>query len=96
VARGGYRVGAGRPPGSVNKRKRSGKCGPDPLRYLQQVMRDMDADPLRRDRAAIALLPFLHARVADRAVSKKELAQRDGEAAPPPGSGWAALLDGKQ
>jgi hypothetical protein len=95
VARGGYRVGAGRPPGAVDKHKRHIKCGPDPLRYLQKVMRDIEADPARRDRAAIALLPFLHARVADRAVSKKELAQRDAEAAPPPGSGWAALLDGK-
>jgi hypothetical protein len=96
VARGGYRIGAGRPPGAADKRKRSTKCGPDPLRYLQQVMRDIDADPLRRDRAAVALLPFMHARVADRAVSKKERALRDAEAAPPLGSGWAALLDGKQ
>jgi hypothetical protein len=95
VARGGYRVGAGRPPGAVNERKRSSKCGPDPLRYLQQVMRDTDADPLRRDRAAVALLPYMRARVADHAVSKKERAQRDADAAPPPGSGWAALLDGK-
>jgi hypothetical protein len=95
VARGGYRVGAGRPPGAVDQRKRHIKCGPDPLRYLQQVMRDMDADPLRRDRAAIALLPFVHVRVADQTASKKERAQRDADAAPPPGSGWAALLDGK-
>ena len=95
MARGGFRVGAGRPLGAVDKRKRSTKCGPDPLRYLQQVMRDMDADPLRRDRAAVALLPFMHARVADHAVSKRERALRDAEV-PAPGSGWATLLDTKK
>ena len=35
---------------------------PDPLAYLLAVMRDPEADPARRDRAAIAALPYLHVR----------------------------------
>ena len=42
----------------------------DPLTYLTRVMNDPLADPHRRDRAAIAAMPFTHARSG--ADGKKE------------------------
>ena len=63
MARGGYRPGAGRPRGGATLRLgREARRAADPLAYLLGVLADEAADPARRDRAAIALLPYLHAR----------------------------------
>ncbi len=40
------------------------------------VMSDPNADPLRRDKMAIAAAPFMHPRVADARYGKKD-AERD-------------------
>ena len=46
--------------------------GQSPLEYALGVMRDPGVDTERRDRMCIALLPYLHARTADRKPSKKQ------------------------
>ncbi|MCU0943548.1 MAG: hypothetical protein MUE35_13480 [Hydrogenophaga sp.] len=46
-----------------------------PLDYLLSVMRDPKADPVRRDRAAIAAAPFLHPRKEPVGQGKKEAAE---------------------
>lgn len=47
-----------------------------PLDYLLSVVRDTNADPLRRDRLAIAVAPYCHPKVADSRVGKKDLAEQ--------------------
>lgn len=95
--RGGYRVGAGKPP-------RKSKSPPkdivadaqaakmQPLDYMLMVMNDPATDVCRRDRMAIAAAPFCHPRVADIAKGKKD---RQAEAAVSAGSGtaWARDLE---
>jgi hypothetical protein len=59
------------------------------MAHLLAVLADPNADPIRQDRVAIALLPFCHGRIAD--VGKKERLEelsRDAAA----GTEWAALL----
>lgn len=46
-----------------------------PLDYALSVMRDARADPERRDKMCIALLPYLHQRAADTKPTKKETKQ---------------------
>ena len=90
MPKGGYRAGAGRPRGSATVRLHpKAQQAPDPLDYLLGVMRDPEADPARRDRAAIAALPFVHAR-ADAGGKKAaaEAAARHAEA----GTEWESLL----
>jgi hypothetical protein len=90
MSRGGYRPGAGRPKGSATMRLQpEARTAADPLTYLRSVMADEAADPARRDRAAIALLPYLHRR-ADAGGKKAaaEAAARDAEA----GTDWERLL----
>jgi hypothetical protein len=41
------------------------EVGLTPLAYLTQVMRDRNAEVLRRDRAAALLLPFVHPKAGD-------------------------------
>jgi hypothetical protein len=74
MPRGGYRPGSGR----KKKLKINGERGkPEnsthkdaitetltPLEYLLQIMRDVNAEPDRRDRAAISALPYCHARAS--------------------------------
>ena len=68
--RGGARPGAGRKKGSVDKRfmeqpeqrERYAKAT-SPLAYLLCVMNDPAADFRRRDRAARAAAPFVHAKI---------------------------------
>lgn len=75
--RGGYRPNAGRKKGSVaSHRKLAGEAtarsvgdGITPLEYLLNVMRDETADTKRRDDAAKAAAPFLHARLSAVAVT---------------------------
>ncbi len=88
MSKGGYRVGSGRPPGSKDSyprgkpRPRAADAAAnasdgtndarEPLDYLLAVMADPNVDPVRRDRCAIALLPFRHQRIGDQPVGKKE------------------------
>jgi hypothetical protein len=81
MARGGFRPGAGRPKGS-----KEGKSSPqaevtststvaltqNPLEYMLAIMNDPKADAVRRDRMAIAAAPFIHPRVADSRIGKKD------------------------
>jgi phage terminase small subunit len=61
-----------------------------PLNYMLGVMRDPAADPLRRDRMAIAAAPFVHKRTADApegakaAAAKRAKALSTGRFATPP------------
>lgn len=88
--RGGFRPGSGRPKGARTIRLTPEAAGSvSPLAYLAEVMNDPTADPARRDRAAIALLPYLHPRAE--AGGKKAAAERaahDAEA----GTDWETLL----
>jgi hypothetical protein len=78
MSRGGYRPGAGRPKGSKTKVRRivAAPRRPEvpvtPLEYMLAVMSDPNADPLRRDKMAIAAAPFMHPRVADNRYGKKD------------------------
>jgi phage terminase small subunit len=71
---GGARSGAGRPPKLPRLAGSGGeKQYDDPLAYLLALMNDPGADVVRRDRAAIAAAPFVHAKAG--AAGKKEDAQ---------------------
>jgi phage terminase small subunit len=76
MARGGFRPGAGRPPKPKPKAelprvlKSSESRNQKQLEYMLAVMNDPDADPVRRDRMAIAAAPYVHARITD--PSKKK------------------------
>lgn len=61
-----------------------------PLRHLLDVMMDRTADPKRRDRCAIAALPYLHPRTAEYRVGKKD---REAEAARTAGARTAWVDD---
>lgn len=53
--------------------------GLSPLEYMLSVMADPDADPLRRDRMAVAAAPFLHPR--HDLAGKKKVAEEKAQAA---------------
>jgi hypothetical protein len=94
MPRGGARIGAGRPKGSVRTRRGDTvPFGPDvlPIDYLLNVMRDPTAEPARRDRAASALLPYIHSRQAEAYVGRKAQAERDARTAGR-GTSWEPLL----
>jgi hypothetical protein len=66
---GGKRPGAGRKPGSSNKKTRAiadraSEEGITPLEYMLAVLRDETADIHRRDDMAKAAAPYVHARLA--------------------------------
>ena len=66
---GGRRPGAGRKLGSISKRTQRFRAevagsGQTMLEYVVGVARDETADPDRRDRMAVAALPYLHPRLA--------------------------------
>jgi hypothetical protein len=74
MARGGKRLGAGRPKGRRNKVPqtvaRRERCyreaeasGLMPLQWMLKVMRDPQASPARRDWAAQAAAPYLYSRM---------------------------------
>lgn len=79
MPRGGYRPGAGRPPGakdanegSIHDDSAGEPCAADlepvertPLEYMLAVMNDPTADANRRDRMAIAAAPFVHGKIAE-------------------------------
>jgi hypothetical protein len=64
-----------------------------PLDYMLTVMQDEAADPLRRDRMAIAAAGYVHAKPGDVAKGKKKAAE---EAAQTAGHGteWGEDLAG--
>lgn len=103
MPRGGYRVGSGRPPGAVNKLPRSSASGATkiggqqtPLSYLLALLNDEEAEPIRRDRAAMALLPYTHARPTGQPASYNYTPMRDQAALKAKwagfGSSWWRLL----
>lgn len=89
MTKGGYRAGAGRPPG--RGRKASGaasvpypRTGPDltGIEYLQALVNDESAEPIRRDRAA-GLLASIEFRSGQVPTGKRARAQQDAAKA-----GW--------
>jgi hypothetical protein len=90
MARGGYRPGAGRPRGSktVTAEDKAADAPQEaanvdllPLDYMLKVLRDPAADPVRRDRMAIAAAPFLHPRKEPVGQGKKEAADEKAKKA---------------
>ena len=78
MPRGGAREGAGRKPGTPNRataerQREIAATGETPLEYLIRVMRDTTADYERRDKAASAAAPYVHAKLAS-----VEYAGKDG------------------
>jgi hypothetical protein len=76
MARGGRRPGAGRPPGSANKRTRAiadaiAMQGITPLDYLVTVMRSNPGTPEALD-AAKAAAPYMHPRLTSVALGQDE------------------------
>ena len=87
MARGGARLGAGRPRKTAEPAPKVTKMtvnrpskelgGMTPLEYMLQVMNDDSAEDQRRDRIAVAAAPFVHARAE--AAGKKEQRQQAAE-----------------
>ena len=48
-------------------------AGATPLDYMLAVMLDNGADPLRRDRMAMAAAPFVHIRATDSKPTEKDV-----------------------
>ena len=69
MSHGGFRPGAGRPAGALNKRTRevieqTEASGMMPLEYLLNVMRDPAKPDNERIEAARVACPFVHARLS--------------------------------
>jgi len=100
MAQTGFRHGAGRPKGSVASLNgkltpaqiaaEAARVGLEPLPYMLSVMNDPTADPIRRDRMAVAAAPFVHQRADDRLGKKlrADIDARDIDV----GSSWERLL----
>jgi hypothetical protein len=56
-------------------------AGMTPLEYMLAVMRDPDAEQVRRDRMAMAAAPYCHGRMSDNRVGKKDQARIDAATA---------------
>jgi hypothetical protein len=73
----------------------SNATGMSPLDYMLTVMRDPQADPMRRDRLAIAAAPYVHPRVEPKSRGKKQRAE-DAAKTAAVGTEWGndlAILD---
>lgn len=92
MAKGGYRVGSGRPKGAKNVPKEKAdvpkdieraakKSGLSPLEYMLNIMNDEDVDGSRRDRMAVAAAPFVHAKADLAEAGKKAQKQAKAEEA---------------
>jgi hypothetical protein len=79
--RGGARPGAGRKPrpAFIDPSKAQPIRANSPLEFLLAVMMDENAAPWRRDAAAKAAAPYMHARYASVEIGKKERAQAEAE-----------------
>lgn len=69
AGRGGARPGAGRKPGSANKKSQEIAAklmaeGLTPLEYMLRVMRDEKEDAARRMDAAKSAAPYMHPKLA--------------------------------
>lgn len=69
MPKGGRRQGAGRKPGSVNKRSQAAldeatRLGVNPLAFLLERVKDEQEERETRVECAKALLPYLHPRLA--------------------------------
>jgi hypothetical protein len=82
MARGGFRVGSGRRPGSKTIKNLEVPPGDlTGIQYLQRLVNDQSADPLRRDRAA-QILAAIESRAGDLpSPGKKQTAQRVAQTA---------------
>lgn len=95
MARGGYRPGAGRPPGATKRmapaaiRAEAGAAGLDPLAYLLRLVADEHAPTEIRLRAAAIALPYVHARAGERGKRAREA---DMARSAERGTDWEALL----
>ena len=85
MAKGGYRIGAGRPKGSKSKNKKKADINIEtaaaledmtPLDYMLKIMRDPNQDDNRRDKMAGLAAPFVHARKGEGAGKKETQAER--------------------
>jgi hypothetical protein len=81
---GGKRSGAGRKPGSANRKTReiangAAEAGIMPLEWMLSVIRDENADVKRRDEMAKAAAPFMHLRLA----TVEHLGKEEGPTHPP-------------
>jgi hypothetical protein len=65
-------------PGKRAKRIETHK-GETPLAYALRIMRDPEVDYTRRDKMAIAALPYCHPRVAEHRITEKEIRARQAE-----------------
>jgi len=63
-----------------------------PKEYMLAVMRDESADPLRRDRMAVAVAPFCHPRISDNRFGKKDAAAEQAATAGA-GTSWSDDLE---
>ena len=66
-------------------------AGLSPLDYMLAVMRDRKADPLRRDRMAMAAAPFVHNRASEAAPGKRKSDEARATTAAD-GTDWETLL----
>src|SRR5262245_26627769 len=69
MSRGGRRAGAGRKPGTPNRRTAQWQAeiaasGVTPLEYMLGIIRDKNAPEARRDEMAKAAAPYVHPRLA--------------------------------
>ncbi|EJF91672.1 hypothetical protein ME5_00051 [Bartonella tamiae Th239] len=91
MARGGYRIGAGRPKGQASVKidkkdiktiKKSAKLSKkSPLEYMLDVMNDESVEENRRDKMAIAAAPYVHERAIDKKLGKKEQKKENAKTA---------------
>ena len=90
---GGARPGAGRKrkPAFIDPSLAKPISAGTPLAFLLAVMNDPNAAPHRRDAAAKAAAPYLHARYASVEIGKKERAQAEATTAGE-GSEWEGDL----
>lgn len=82
---GGYRPGAGRPPGTGGKPVKKAEprrpgARKTPLEYMLDVMNDEAVDVSRRDRMSIAAAPYCHGRAVEDEKDKGKKAQRQADA----------------
>jgi hypothetical protein len=74
MPRGGKRLGAGRPVGTINRvslaaKEAANATGVSPLEYMLSIMRDENAPVERRDDMAKAAASFVHPRLAASTVT---------------------------
>jgi hypothetical protein len=85
MARGGYRLGAGRPrkspPALLAPKAVKQQGNQTPLEYMLSVMNDPQVEPSRCDRMAIAAAPYPHARASEQKLGKKQVAEQAAQRA---------------